>query len=309
MKKNQLLALGAVVVLLVAYLFTTSNTDVAVNQLGDTMVTLSELDASKAAAISVRQGDNEVLSLLKKNNQWQFKSEHTANASKVEGLIENLTALQAERRRVNLDQLGIYGLGKDDVRTVVSIADGAGQSLVSVTLGKKGPDWGSAWSQREGKSEVLLIQEGAVGRLVDGEIKATDWLNRQPAQFDTKTAASVTLVGEAKGSFTRPAGLVDAGPLTWKTQAGADADDSKVDGLLNTLSGLYIDGIASNGDATPVLELRVGFAAGERAIILGQTTKKSFQILVGDLAYRLSDSTAKSLRNKARELVGMDKLE
>ena len=309
MKKNQLLLLGAVVVVLIAYLFTASNTDVAVNQLGDTVVTLSEMDPAKVATISVRKADKAVLSLLKKNNQWQFESEHTANATKVEGLLENLALLQAEKRRVNMDQLGTYGLGKDDVRTVLTVADETGKSLAAVALGKKGPDWGSAWSQREGKAEVLLVQEGAVGRLVDGEIKVTDWLNRQPAQFDTKTAASLTLGGEAKGSFTRPAGLVDAGPLTWKSQAGADADDSKVDGLLNTLSGLYIDGIAGDGNATPVLELRVGFAAGERAIILGQTAEKAFQILVGNLAYSLSDSTAKSLRNKARDLVGMDKLD
>lgn len=309
MKNNQLFALGAVVVILIAYLFTSSNKDVAVNQLGDTMITLSEIDDSKVAKLVVRQGTKDVLSLTKKANQWQFESEHAANPTKVEGLLENLKSLQAEKRRVNMDQLGTYGLGKEDVRTTLTASDASGKALATVSLGKKGPDWGSAWSQRDGKSEVLLIQEGAVGRLVDGEIKAKDWLNRQPAQFDTKTAAGLTIGGEAKGSFTRPAGLPDAGPLTWTSQAGADVDDAKVEALLNTLSGLYIENIAGDGNATPVLELRVGFAAGERTVILGQTAEKSWQILVGNLAYSLSESTAKSLRNKAREAVGMDKLD
>ena len=309
MKNNQLIALGAVVIILIAYLFTSSNRDVAVNQLGDTMVTLSEIDASKANNIAVRQGEKTVLDLMKKSNQWRLASEHSANATKVDGLIENLTSLQAEKRRVNMDQLDTYGLGKDDIRTIVTVSDSAGKALATVSLGKKGPDWGSAWSQREGKSEVLLVQEGAVGRLVDGDIKAKDWLNRQPAQFDTKTAASVTFSGDAVGSFTRPAGLNDAGPLTWKSASGTDADDGKVEALLNTLSGLYIEDIAGDGDATPTLEIRVGFAAGEQQVTLGQTAEKAWQILIGNLAYSLNESTAKSLRNKARELVGMDKLD
>ena len=309
MKNNQLFALGAVVVILIVYLFSSSNKDVAVNQLGDTMITLSEIDDSKIAKLSVRQGKDERLSLTKKSNQWLFASEHAANATKVEGLLENLKSLQAEKRRVNMDQLSTYGLGKEDARTTLTASDATGKVLATISLGKKGPDWGSAWSQREGKSEVLLLQEGAVGRLVDGEIRAKDWLNRQPAQFDTKTAAGLTIGGEAKGSYARPAGLPDAGPLTWTSASGVDADDAKVEALLNTLSGLYIEDIAGDGNATPVLELRVGFAAGERTIILGQTAEKSWQILVGSLAYSLSEPTAKSLRNKARETVGMDKLD
>jgi hypothetical protein len=86
-------------------------------------------------------------------------------------------------------------------------------------------------------------------------------------------------------------------------------DSAKADGLLSALSNLYIDDVASDTQATPVLELRVQAAGKERTLILGQNPEKSWRLLIGDLAYNVSESSAKSLRNKARELVGADKLD
>ena len=309
MKNQHILALGATVVVLALYLSLSSNRDVAVNQLGDTMVTLAEVSAEQAGKLTITVADKAALTLEKKENAWVLPSGHPANAQKVDGLLEDLKSLQAEKRRVNMDQLAPYGLGEGDPRTVLTIADGAGTSLASVSLGKKGPDWGSAWTQREGKAEVLLVQEGAVGRLVDGELKVKDWLNRQPAQFDTKSAATLTLSGEVQGVYNRPAGLVDAGPQTWTTSTNQDADDDKVSALLNQLSGLYIDDLATDVQVTPTLEVTVGFAAGATAAKLGQSADKKWFLLVGQLGYSLSESAAKGLRNKARDLVGVEKLD
>lgn len=309
MKNNQLLALGAAVVLLAGYLMMSSNRDVQVNQLGDTLVTLTDATAEQATTLVMTKDEAELISLKKVGDQWLLASGHPADNSKVEALVIDLSQLQAESRRVNMDQLATYGLGKDDAKTSVVASDASGKALASVTLGKKGPQWGSAWTQREGKSEVLLLQEGPVGRLVDGEFKAKDWLNRQPAKSDNTSVSMLTLTGELSASITRKEAAADAGPAAWADAKGNAVDSAKADGLLTALSNLYIDEVASDTQATPVLELRVQAAGKERTLILGQNPEKSWRLLIGDLAYNVSESSAKSLRNKARELVGADKLD
>jgi len=309
MKNNQLLALGAAVVLLAGYLMMSSDRDVQVNQLGDTLVTLTDASAEQAATLVVTKDKVELVSLKKVDDQWLLASGHPADTSKVAALIIDLSQLQAESRRVNMDQLATYGLGKDDAKTSVVASDASGKALASVVLGKKGPQWGSAWTQREGKSEVLLLQEGPVGRLVDGEFKAKDWLNRQPVKSDNTSVSMLALTGELSAAITRKEAAADAGPATWVDAKGDVIDSAKADGLLSALSNLYIDDVASDTQATPVLELRVQTGDKERTVILGQNPEKSWRLLVGDLAYNVSESSAKSLRNKARELVGADKLD
>jgi hypothetical protein len=309
MKNNQLLALGAAVVLLAGYLMMSSDRDVQVNQLGDTLVTLTDASAEQAATLVVTKDKVELISLKKVGDQWLLASGHPADTSKVAALIIDLSQLQAESRRVNMDQLATYGLGKDDAKTSVVASDASGKALASVVLGKKGPQWGSAWTQREGKSEVLLLQEGPVGRLVDGEFKAKDWLNRQPAKSDNTSVSMLTLTGELSASITRKEAAADAGPAAWVDAKGNAVESAKAEGLLSALSNLYIDDVASDTQATPVLELRVQTGGKERAVILGQNPEKSWRLLVGDLAYNVSESSAKSLRNRARELVGADKLD
>lgn len=309
MKNNQLLALAAAVVLLVGYLMLSSDGDVAVNQLGDTLVTLTDATADQAAQLVVRTGDAEALNLKKSGDQWLLADGHPANSNKVTALIADLSQLQGEARRVNMDQLEIYGLGTDDPKTTVVASDASGKAIASIVLGKKGPQWGSAWTQREGKSEVLLLQEGPVGRLVDGELSVKDWLNRQPVKSDTKVVTALSLTGELTASLKRSASASDAGPSAWTDAKGNAVDSAKAEGLLSALSNVYIDEVASDGDATPVLEFGLSIDGAQRNVILGQTVEKSWRLMVGNLAYNLSESSTKSLRNKARELLGVDKLD
>jgi hypothetical protein len=304
-KTKQLVGLLATVVVLVGYLMASSQGEVAVNQLGDTQVTLSELNASAATQIKVVRGDNTLIEIKKGPSGWALASGHAADSKKVEGLLKDLGSLKAEQRKANLSQLGTYGLAADDKKTVLTVSDGAGKALTSVAMGKKGPEWGSAWTQRQGKTEVLLMNEGAVGRLADGELKAKDWLNRQPAKMDMSTITSVRIAGEVTAELSLAAAAPDAGPAVWANTQGGEVASDKVAALGSTLSSTYVDGVASAGAPSSILAMTFGGTSGETKVTLSQSAEKTWVMAVGEHIYTIGESNAKSLRNKAREIVGM----
>ena len=205
--------------------------------------------------------------------------------------------------------MATYGLAESDPRTVLTVSDAAGKALVSVAMGKKGPDWGSAWTQRPGKSEVLLMQEGAVGRLVDGEISTKDWMNRQPAKMDMGTVTALRITGEVTADLSKAAAAPDAGPSGWTLAKGGTVESAKVAALGSTLSSTYIDDVAVAGKGEAILDMTFAGSAGETKVVLTLNDDKSWILSVGTHLYSMSEHSAKSLRNKARELVDMAKID
>ena len=309
MKTNQLVGLLVAVVVLIGYLMLSSR-EVVVNQADDTEVTLSTLNASTASAIKITRGETPLLEVKKHASGWALVSGHPADSKKVDDLLKDLGNLKAEPRRVNTAQLGTYGLADGDERTVLTVSDAAGKALTSVAMGKKGPDWGSAWTQRQGKSEVLLMQEGAVGRLADGDIKAKDWLNRQPAKMEMSTVSVVRISGEVSAELSKSAAAApDAGPAAWTLAKGGTVESAKVAALGSTLSSTYIDDVASAGAGDSVLDMTFTGSAGETKVALTKNGEKSWVLSVGTHLYAISEHSAKSVRNKAREIVGLAKID
>jgi hypothetical protein len=308
LQSKQIIGLAAAVVVLIGYLMMSGDSDVAVNQIGDSTITLSSIKADQATTITVKKGETELLSLNKTAAGWTLASGHPADAKKVEDLLKNLADAKAEERRVNLDQLATYGLGDAKLLTVVSVGDSGGKELARVQLGKKGPDWGSAWAQRDAKQEVLLLNEGPLGRLVDGEFKLKGWLDKQPAKTEATALTKLSISGELQVELSRSDAAKDAGPALWSNAAGEAMDTSKVDALLSHLSGLYIDDIAS-AESSPILTLTAVTNGAGKTMVLGRSGDKDWQLKVGDHAYKVSENSAKTLRNKVRELLGQAALD
>jgi hypothetical protein len=308
MKTTHIIGLAGAVVVLIAYLMMSGDSDLAVNQVGDSMITLSSVNADQAATITVKKGETELLALNKAAAGWTLATGHPADSKKVEELLGNLADAKAETRRVNLDQLATYGLGDAKLFTVIAVSDSGGKELGRVQLGKKGPDWGSAWTKRDGKQEVLLLNEGALGRLVDGEFKLKTWLDRQPAKTDAAGLNKLSISGELQAELSRSEAAKDAGPALWQSAGGEAIDASKVDALLSNLNGLYIDDRAS-GETSPILSLNLFSGSAEKAIVLGRSGDTDWQLKVGAHAYKISENSAKALRNKARELLGQATLD
>jgi hypothetical protein len=308
MQGKQIVGLTTTVLALVGYLLLSSGSDVAVNQIGDSMISLSSVKADLAASISVKKGETQLLVLNKAPAGWTLATGHPADSKKVEDLLSNLADAKAEERRVNLEQLATYGLADAKLLTVVSVSDSGGKELASVRLGKKGPDWGSAWTQRNGKQEVLLLNEGPLGRLVDGELKLKDWLDKQPAKNEATGLNKLLISGELQAELRRSQAAADAGPALWRNAAGETVESSKVDALLSNLNGLYIDDVAS-GESSPILQLTLAAEGVESALVLSRSGEKDWQIKVGAHAYKIGEHSAKALRNKARDLLGQAALD
>ena len=194
-------------------------------------------------------------------------------------------------------------------KTRIEAKDAQGASLGQVELGKKGPDWGSAWTQREGQAEVLLLAEGAVGRLADKAPTAKDWINRQPAKITAAEVASIALSGEIKSSLTRGQAAPDAGAASWSNESNQPVDKAKAEALTTQLSSLYVDDRADAPKSDPVLNINLVSTAQTIATNLHQEDEKSWVLVVNGQGYAISETNAKNLRNKARELVGMGPLD
>jgi hypothetical protein len=310
MKQQHLIGLGVAVAVLAGYLFTRSNREIVVNRLDETVVVIAEVDSDKVASIEVGKAGKTLIAASKSDAVWRLASGHKVAQKTIDDLLADLKNLRAERRNVNLKDLKPYGLASDDITTDLIAKDASGAVLATVKLGKKGPDWGSAWTQREGQEEVLLIAEGAVGKLADKAPEAKSWIERQPAKVETAKVTGLRLSGELTVTLAKstPAG-VDAGPAGWNSADGKPVETDKAEAILSALNNLYADDVAAQPTGEPTMGIDIALGDAKRTAVLFAAGEKKWTLVVDGQAYAISDYSAKSLRNKGRELLGRPKLD
>lgn len=251
MKQQHLVLLGGLVLGLLVYNIATTEGDVTVNKLADSSIELATFQASSAAGIVVAKGDTKI-ELKKDKEQWKLSTGHLADQRKATELVEDMAALRAEVRPANSEQLELYGLDEKSTKTRVAVLGGDGKDLGSVTIGKKGPDWGTAFTKRPSQDEVLLLAEGPVGRVASGELKLSSWIDATATRFELDKTTSLKISGTVSAEFSRKMTVTgDAGPQMsdWVHGASAPFDAEKLASLLNRLDGLYLkEPLAEAGD-------------------------------------------------------------
>ena len=219
MKQQYLLIVsGLAGVLLVANLATCEG-EAEVNQLGQTAVTLSSFEADKARTIRIDKGEAKV-EVTKQKDTWTLGTGHKADQRKAKELVDDLAKLSGEKRLRKWTNWTAM-VWKKSEKTIIKVLGEGDAVLAEVTLGKKGPDWGTAFTKRADKDEVLLLNEGPAGRVAGGELKLSAWIDSTVIRFKQDKTTSLKVSGVQTGEFSRPTvpGEGDAGPSLgdWKS--------------------------------------------------------------------------------------------
>jgi len=304
--KNQYLMIvgGLAAVLLVANLATCEG-EGEVNQLGETTIMLASFDADKARKIQIDKGQVKV-EVTKAGDRWTLGTGHTADQRKAADLLKDMAQLSAEIRPAKADQLDRYGLDEKAEKTVIKVFGEGDAALGEVTLGKKGPDWGTAFTKRPDHAEVLLLNEGPVGRAAGAELKLSGWIDSTITRFKLDKTDSLKVSGTTSAAFSRPAvpGEGDAGPSLgdWTPAAAGPFNKEKLSSLLNRLDGLYLK--APVADAKGEAKLTFEVSGGEPRkieLLSGPTEGDDRWVRIDGLGYLVSKSSFDNIETALTE--------
>jgi hypothetical protein len=305
MKTKHLTLLGAAVLCLVVYLGLGGAETGPTNVIDDGLVRVAKFNVSALDQLTVSQNGTEVIRLAKKPTGWKLASGHRADAKKVADLIDDLANLKAEVRPARADQLKTYGLAEADSKTEVFVRQGE-KVLAQVTLGKKGPDWGTAFTKRSDHDEVLLTREGPVGRLVSSPLKASSLLDQYPGKHEAAAVSELSI----KGSFQRVLTKFqppeeDGKPATavWTAANKEKVDSAAVDALLTHLSSLYVRESTSPAKEQLAVELTLtGAPFKSIGYVAGDADMRT--LVVDGMAYTIGKASITTLEEKLTAIKG-----
>jgi hypothetical protein len=305
MKPNHLMILGAAFFGLVAFLAFCGPDDGPTNQLATGSVRVAKFNTSAPDRLTISQGDKELVALTKSGATWHLASGHPADLKKVDELIQDLAALKADIRPARAGKLATYGLAKTDVTTRIDVFAGE-KVLAAVTLGKKGPDWGTAFTKRADHDEVLLTSEGPVGRLVSGEIKPSAMIERHPGKLDPSAVTEMTIGGSVNRVLTKfqaPEVEGETPAPVWTAADQKPVASEAAEALLKYLGTLYIrDPVAlPAGAPAAVISLtgagfaKIGFFAGDGDVRT---------LVIDEMAYTIGKASITTFEEKLAALSG-----
>lgn len=305
MKQQYLLIVcGLAGVLLVANLATCEG-EAEVNQLGETAITLSSFDAEKAQAIRIDKGEKRV-EVKKEKDTWKLGTGHVADQRKAKDLVEDLAKLTAEKRPAKMDQLDRYGLDAKAEKTLIKVLGAGDTVLAEVALGKKGPDWGTAFTKRADQDEVLLLSEGPTGRVASGELKLSSWIDSTVIRFKQDKTTSLKVSGLQNAEFSRPTvpGEGDAGPSLgdWKPASDGPFNGEKFSSLMNRLDGLYLKEPVTKAEGEAKLTFEVSGGEPRKIELLSQPEEGDDRwVRVDGLGYVVSKSSFENIEKALTE--------
>ncbi|MAO84889.1 MAG: hypothetical protein CMH50_13590 [Myxococcales bacterium] len=305
MKQQYLLIVsGLAGVLLVANLATCEG-EAEVNQLGQTAVTLSSFEADKARTIRIDKGEAKV-EVTKQKDTWTLGTGHKADQRKAKELVDDLAKLSGEKRPAKMDQLDRYGLDEKSEKTIIKVLGEGDAVLAEVTLGKKGPDWGTAFTKRADKDEVLLLNEGPAGRVAGGELKLSAWIDSTVIRFKQDKTTSLKVSGVQTGEFSRPTvpGEGDAGPSLgdWKSLSAGPFNGEKFNSLMNRLDGLYLKAPLATAEGEAKLTFKASGGDDRTIELLSQPEEGDDRwVRVDGLGYVVSKSSFENVEKALTE--------
>ncbi len=185
----------------------------------------------------------------------------------------------------------------DEAGTRVTVT-GGGATLADVVIGKRGPDFLSAYVRAADEDEVYLSPGGLASAL---PVRADQWRDRSLISFEPGTATRFTIAGE-EGRVV----LASGGEGVWmmeEPRAGA-ANAKAVERALFSLARLTASGFADDltpaecgldpeAGAIPAATVTVELSSGEtRSLWIGDREEKSYCVRRPDRAtvYRLPAS-------------------
>jgi hypothetical protein len=113
--------------------------------------------------------------------------------------------------------------------------------LYTLVIGKRGPNWESAYVRKPQGSNVYQIK----GRLVElAERRVDDWRDKNIVQVPADSLGAIEVARGAR-SFT----LTRADSVRWTLAGGGATDSSRVQSLLSQFSRLEASGFASSAQA------------------------------------------------------------
>jgi hypothetical protein len=192
-KKTLYTLLGALAVLVIIYLIQLS-THKKVSVEESTVPILPDFSPAAIVKIEAYQDTSAEKSLIldKTHDRWVVKSNFGAKAkeTQVTKLLESLEGMRGQLRSTREELLSDFSIGEEQTFHLV-LYDEEGNQLYHLLVGKKGPDWKSAFVRRAGESKVYLANENLLtqfGIYGEGtrELDFNRWTDLKLFDFDEK---------------------------------------------------------------------------------------------------------------------------
>jgi len=242
MKKNQLLLLLGLGVVLAAVAFLVSKKQTAPYQqparAGAKL--LPDLDINAVGLLSIRSASN-ALTLAKQNDVWVVKErgDYPANFDTIRDLMRKFHDLKIARTvQAGASRLPMLGLdGPEKSSTLLEMKAADGKLLRSVLLGSSGQNEGRGWPS--GRYVMVGNDTKTIGYVADAlsdvDAAADRWLNKDFFKVEKlKSIAVTTPVATNNWKLTRSSESAD-----WKlagAKAGEELDSTKTSGLNSLFS-------------------------------------------------------------------------
>jgi hypothetical protein len=195
--------------------------------------TPTKLDRSAVDAITVTRATDTVR-LVKHGATWTVNGYPAAKGSP-DDLLAALADTAARGEVIAESATSHAQLGVDSASARRIVAKQGDRTLLTYFVGKRGPNYESAYLRLPGQTVVYQVK----GRLVEfAEKKVDDWRDKQIVAVEPDSLTGVE-VHRGKASYS----LAKSGK-EWKVNGGA-ADSAAVAGLLNQFRHLEASGFAS----------------------------------------------------------------
>jgi len=192
-----------------------------------------KLDRNAVDAISITNPSDTVL-LVKHGAAWTVNGYSAAKGSP-DDLLAALADTAARGEVVAENATSHAQLGVDSAHAHKVVAKQGDRVLLTYLVGKRGPNYESAYLRLPGQAVVYQVK----GRLVEfAEKKVDDWRDKQIVAVEPDSLTAVE-VQRGKASYS----LAKSGK-EWKVNGGA-ADSAAVASLLNQFRHLEASGFAS----------------------------------------------------------------
>lgn len=230
---------------------------------------LAAFDSTAVSRIELEHPGRKIV-IERRGDTWRMTEPVDAPADQrgAENLIDAVEQVEITRRLDGIDSPAIYGL---DAPAATIRLDTPEKTVTRVRVGKKAPVGNSAYVQRDGDSDVLLVDASFLQRI---DKKARDLRDKRVLIFDEGALRGLTIEGP-QGPITLSN---DDGSWSITAPVRYAADQASVRGVVSTLRSMRATDFVD--ETSDHLE-RYGLDAPTRRVILGLEGGKQMELRIG----------------------------
>jgi hypothetical protein len=229
---------------------------------------LDPLNAEGVDTIRLGRGDS-AITLVRSGSAWAANG-LPASGVLVKDLLMALGDTSSQGEVLARSASSHARLGVDSAAGKPLVVMAGDRTLLTWTIGKRGPDWESVYLTMPGSALVYLLR-GRLGGIVDRRVD--DWRDRRIAEIEPDSVMVVEVTRGKTGYRLARDGT------TWRFGDGAPADSTEVARFLRQFRNLD-----ASGFATPAQSDSIDFAQAARRVRLTGTSGASLLSLDADSA-------------------------